>query len=453
MTTNLTVPVMINAFDAKNAEKLDARTRNLVERRQRVLGQPYRMFYDEPVNFVRASGVRLYDADGNSYLDAYNNVPCVGHCHPRVVQAIAEQAARLNTHTRYLDEGIVAYAERLLKHFPAETNRLMLTCTGSEANDLALRIARNHTEGTGFIVTSNAYHGISHAVAAMSPSLGKHVPVGSDVRLVAPPDPALAGSVKDVGAFFERQVRIVIADMQRHGIKPAALLVDTIFSSDGVFAEPAGFLSGAVAAIREAGGLFIADEVQAGFGRMGSHMWGFQRHELVPDLVTMGKPMGNGYPIAGVVAREAVLERFAREARYFNTFGGNPVACAAALAVLDVLHDDMLPANALTVGNHMKAGFEALAKRHAAIGTVRGQGLFIGIDILDDAGGPDPTTAGDLVNEMRRRRVLISASGPLGNVLKIRPPLPFSVMNAEELVQSCDAALDQIAAARTRKPH
>ncbi|WP_296319953.1 aspartate aminotransferase family protein [Reyranella sp.] len=445
MTSSISVPVMINAFDAKDAGKLDARTRGLVERRQRVLGQPYRMFYEEPVHFVRANGVHLYDADGNAYLDAYNNVPCVGHCHPRVVEAIAEQAARLSTHTRYLDESILAYAERLLPYFPSETNRLMLTCTGSEANDLALRVARTHTEGTGFIVTSNAYHGISHAVAALSPSLGKHVPVGSDVRLVAPPDPALAGSPEAVGAFFERQVRTAIADMRRHGIKPAALLVDTIFSSDGVFAEPAGFLSGAVAAIREAGGLFIADEVQAGFARMGSHMWGFQRHGVVPDLVTMGKPMGNGYPIAGVVAREAVLERFAREARYFNTFGGNPVACAAALAVLDVLRDDCLMENALATGRHIKAGFAALADRHRSIGGIRDQGLFFGLDIVDDDGNPDPESAGALVNGMRQRRVLISASGPLGNVLKIRPPLPFSLENADELLSACDAVLGEIA--------
>ena len=437
----MSVPVMINAFDSANAANLDERTRDLVERRQRVLGQPYRMFYEEPVHFDRARGVRLYDAAGNAYLDAYNNVPCVGHCHPRVVAAIAEQAARLNVHTRYLDESIVGYAERLLAHFPAETNRLMLTCTGSEANDLALRIARNHTGGTGFIVTANAYHGISHAIAAMSPSLGLNVPLAVDVRTVAAPDPRLAGSPEAVGAFFEREVRAAIADMQRHGISPAALLVDTIFSSDGVFAEPAGFLAGAVAAIREAGGLFIADEVQAGFGRMGSHMWGFQRHGLVPDLVTMGKPMGNGYPIAGVVAREEVLERFAREARYFNTFGGNPVACAAATAVLDILRDEDLLANAATVGAHMKAGFETLARRHAAVGDVRGQGLFLGVDILGADGSPSPTVAGSLVNALRRRRVLISASGPLGHVLKIRPPLPFSIADADELLQVCDEVL------------
>lgn len=440
----MNVPVMINAFDTTNTGKLDERTRDLVERRQRVLGQPYRMFYQEPVHFERANGVRLYDADGKAYLDAYNNVPCVGHCHPRVVAAIADQAARLNIHTRYLDEGIIAYAEQLLSHFPAETNRLMLTCTGSEANDLALRIACNHTGGTGFIVTANAYHGISHAIAAMSPSLGPNVPLARDVRTVAAPDPRLAGSLEEVGAFFEREVRTAIASMERHGIRPAALLVDTIFSSDGVFAEPAGFLAGAAAAIREAGGLFIADEVQAGFGRMGSHMWGFERHGLVPDLVTMGKPMGNGYPIAGVVAREDVLERFAREARYFNTFGGNPVACAAATAVLDILRDEGLQANASRVGMRLKAGFEALAKRHPAIGEVRGQGLFLGVDILDGNGFPSPRTAGELVNALRRRRVLISASGPLGHVLKVRPPLPFSMSDADELVQVCDEVMASI---------
>lgn len=446
----MNVPVMINAFDTTNTGKLDERTRDLVERRQRVLGQPYRMFYQEPVHFERANGVRLYDADGNAYLDAYNNVPCVGHCHPRVVAAIADQAARLNVHTRYLDEGIIAYAERLLSHFPAETNRLMLTCTGSEANDLALRIACNHTGGTGFIVTANAYHGISHAIAAMSPSLGPNVPLARDVRTVAAPDPRLVGSPEEVGAFFEREVRTAIASMERHGIRPAALLVDTIFSSDGVFAEPAGFLAGGVAAIREAGGLFIADEVQAGFGRMGSHMWGFECHGLVPDLVTMGKPMGNGYPIAGVVAREEVLERFAREARYFNTFGGNPVACAAATAVLDILRDEGLQANASRVGMHLKAGFEALAKRHPAIGEVRGQGLFLGIDILDGNGFPSPRAAGEFVNALRRRRVLISASGPLGHVLKVRPPLPFSMSDADELVQVCDEVLASIRAGKAR---
>ncbi len=440
----MSVPVMINAFDIKTAGSLDKRTRDLVERRQRVLGQPYRMFYEEPVHFERASGVRLYDDAGNAFLDAYNNVPCVGHCHPRVVSAIAEQASRLNVHTRYLDEGIVQYAERLLGHFPAQTNRLMLTCTGSEANDLALRIARVHTGGTGFIVTANAYHGISHAVAGMSPSLGLNVPLDGDVRTVSASDPRLAGSEQEVGAFFEREVRMAIADMQRHGIRPAALLVDTIFSSDGVFAEPAGFLTGAVAAIREAGGLFIADEVQAGFGRLGSHMWGFERHGIVPDLVTMGKPMGNGYPIAGVVAREEVLERFAREARYFNTFGGNPVACAAATAVLDILRDEDLLANASKVGAHMKAGFETLSKRHGTIGQVRGEGLFLGIDILDKDGAPSPRVAGNLVNALRRRHVLISASGPLGHVLKIRPPLPFSVSDTDELLQICDEVLATI---------
>ncbi|GLU29695.1 aspartate aminotransferase family protein [Brucella sp. NBRC 12950] len=430
----MSVPVMINAFDPENAGNLEEDTRILVERRQRYLGQNYRMFYEEPVHFDRASGVRLFDKQGNAYLDAYNNVPSVGHCHPRVVQAIAEQAARLNVHTRYVEGVIVDYAEQLLSHFPDETNRLILTCTGSEANDLALRIARNYTGGTGFIVTANAYHGISHAIAGLSPSLGLNVPLAVDTRVIAAPDPYRAGSLDAVAIFFEQEVRTAIADMKRHGIRPAALLVDTIFSSDGVFAEPTGFIAGAVEAIREAGGLFIADEVQAGFGRMGSHMWGFARHEIVPDIITMGKPMGNGYPIAGVVAREPLLERFAREARYFNTFGGNPVACAAAKTVLDIIKDEDLMANASKVGAHLKTGFQALSKDHSPVGNVRGQGLFLGVDIVDALGRPSASAATDIVNALRRRRVLISASGPLGNVLKIRPPLPFSVSDADELL-------------------
>ncbi len=428
---------------ANEAQPLDASTRALMERRQSVLGQPYRVFYEDPVHFTRARGVRLYDAAGEAYLDAYNNVPCVGHCHPRVVQAIAEQSARLNIHTRYLGEEIVTYAERLLQHFPPELSRLMLTCTGSEANDLALRIARVYSGGTGFIVTANAYHGVTHAVAGLSPSLGLLVPIGADVRTVAAPDPALAGSPDAVAAFFEAEVRAAIADMLRHGIRPAALLVDTIFSSDGIFADPPGFLKGAVGAIRDAGGLFIADEVQAGFGRMGTHMWGFQRHGLVPDLVTLGKPMGNGYPIGGVVAREEILARFAQESRYFNTFGGNPVACAAAMTVLDILRDESLLDNAVRVGSHLKAGLCALAKRYAAIGAVRGEGLFLGVEILNDNGLPDPQAATELVNALRRRRVLIAASGPLGHVLKIRPPLPFTLSDADALLHHCDAVLAQ----------
>jgi 4-aminobutyrate aminotransferase-like enzyme len=441
----MTAPVMINAYDPSSAGKLDPAVSELIARRERVLGQPYRLFYEEPVHFVRGAGVWLYDAAGNKYLDAYNNVPSVGHCHPRVVEAVARQAGQLNVHTRYLDEGIVLYAERLLRMFPHESSRLMLTCTGSEANDLALRIARTHTGGTGIIVTANAYHGITSAVAQISPSLGLHVPLGYDVRTV--PAPKDYGGARDPGEVFMRDVEHAIADLHRHGIRPAALIVDTIFSSDGVFAGSPGFLAPAAEAIRAAGGLFIADEVQAGFGRLGTHMWGFMRHGISPDLVTLGKPMGNGYPLAGVAARPAVLDEFATKARYFNTFAGSPVACAAGMAVLDIIEDEQLMQNAHTVGLHLKEGFEALSKRHPELGSVRGQGLFLGVDLVSAEDlSPAPQLAAQLVNELRRRRILISASGPHGHVLKIRPPLPFTTEHADMLLAATDEAMKALTA-------
>ena len=273
-------------------------TRDMIARRSRLLGPAYRLFYDQPVQFVRGEGVWLYDTAGDRYLDAYNNVASVGHCHPRVVQAIARQAAVLNTHTRYLHETVLDFAEKLLATFPPEIGHVMFTCTGSEANDLALRVARTCTGGTGFIVTANAYHGVTSALTELSPALGLPLPEGSHVRLVPAP-----GSTSNAGQIFAGHVSDALADMKKHGIRPAALLVDTIFSSDGVFADPPGFLRPAVEAVRAEGALFIADEVQPGFGRCGEQMWGFVRHGLVPDLVTMGKPMGNGHPVAGMAAR------------------------------------------------------------------------------------------------------------------------------------------------------
>lgn len=430
---------MLNAFDPASAGDLPAAERALIERRQRVLGPAYRLFYDNPLHIVRGEGVWLYDSAGQRYLDAYNNVASVGHSHPRVVAAIAQQAATLNTHTRYLHDGVLDYAERLLATFPPALSQVMFACTGSEANDLALRIARGHTGGSGVIVTQLAYHGVTAAVAAVSPSLGKSVPLGVDVRAVGAPDTYLQDPAT-IGAWFAAQVQEAIDDMLRHGIRPAALLVDTIFSSDGVYTDPAGFLAPAVEAIRAAGGLFIADEVQAGFARTGSCMWGFQRHGLTPDIVTMGKPMGNGHPIAAVVARPEIFERFGRDARYFNTFGGNPVSSAAALATLDVIQDEDLQANAARTGAYLREKFRELGRKHAWIGDVRGDGLFIGIELVADRGAKEPATQAThrFVNLMRERRVLLSATGLRGNVIKLRPQLPFSLENADQLLQAAD---------------
>lgn len=434
-------PVMVNAYDGSRADDLPPATRELLSRREHVLGSAYRLFYDQPVSFVRGSGVYLYDADGNAYLDAYNNVPSVGHSHPHVTDMVSRQLATLNTHTRYLTDGIVAYAERLTATHTLGTvtgttpAQAMFTCTGSEANDLALRIARQHTGRTGIIVTANAYHGVTAALAELSPSLGPGVPLGPHVRAVPAPAP---------GVNFTAAVAWAISDLERHGTPLAAFLADSLFSSDGILPDPPGYLAPVAEIVHAAGGLYIADEVQAGFGRTGTHLWGYQRHGIAPDIVTMGKPMGNGLPIAGLVATPGLIEDFARQARYFNTFGGNPVCVAAAAAVLDILDAENLPANANATGTYLKDAITRLAERFPALGDVRGAGLYLGVDVTapGTAGEPSPELASVIVNAMRERHVLISATGPHGNVLKIRPPLPFGHEHADQFLAVLTEVLD-----------
>ena len=391
----MTQATMVNAY-IPGTGNLTPEDTARVARRTRLLGPAYRLFYETPVHLVRGEGVWLYDAEGQAYLDCYNNVASVGHCHPHVVAATARQSAIYASHTRYLNDVVLDYAERLLATFPAALSHVMFTCTGSEANDLALRIAFAHTGGTGVIVTENAYHGVTLATSSMSPSLGAGVPLGPHVRTVA--------ASKDA-ASFAADVQTAIDDLVRHGIKPAALLVDTIFSSDGVYADPPGFLKPAVAAIRGAGGLFIADEVQPGFARTGAAMWGFLRHDLIPDMVSLGKPMGNGYPVAGLVIQPQVIAAFGAKARYFNTFGGNAVAAATAMAVLDVIEGEGLQANAVRVGAYFRDGLLALAKTHPSLGPLRAAGLFLGQDIVSD-GVPDPTRAARIVNRLRENHTM-----------------------------------------------
>ena len=435
---------VFNQYYTGDSDRLGAAEKALIEHREALLGPAYRLFYAEPIHIVRGEGAWLFDADGTAYLDAYNNVPCVGHCHPRVVEALARQAARLNTHTRYLDATVLAYAERLIDSFPTELGNVMFTCTGSEANDLALRVARAVTGGKGVIVTANAYHGVTCAVAECSPSLGEHI-LGDHVRVVAAPD-AYRNPNEDTGAAFARAVECALADLKAAGIAPAALLVDTIFASDGIFAEPVGFLGSAVEAVRKAGGLFIADEVQPGFGRTGNHMWGFARHGLVPDLVTLGKPMGNGHPVAAMVARPELLAEFGKRTRYFNTFGGNTVSSAVGLAVLDVIRDENIRENAETTGAYLMAGLRDLAVAHPLIGDVRDAGLYIGVELVRDAKSKNPASdeGAALVAAMKRRRVLISPAGPNANVLKIRPPLVFSKDNADTFLAAMGEALVEL---------
>ena len=407
----------------------------VLARRARLLSPTYRLFYDQPLQIVRAEGVWMYDEQGRRYLDAYNNVPVVGHCHPHVVEALTRQARTLNTHTRYLSELPLQLAEELLATMPPELGNVVFTCTGSEANDLAVRLSKAATGGVGFIITDFSYHGVTEVLSGMSPEDGG--PPGPGVYTV--PSPAAPGGP----AAFGEHVRECIERMRSDGVPLAALLTDTIFSSDGVFADPRGFLADAVRHVQAAGGLFIADEVQPGFGRLGDAMWGFQRHGVVPDLVTMGKPMGNGHPVAAVAARPEVFARFARRRHYFNTYGGNTVSCAVALAVLEVIRTENLRENARRTGEYLKSGLNALRLRCPALGEVRGAGLFIGAQLHSNpaSGLAGAAETRRVVNGMCRRGVLVGATGRRADVLKIRAPLTFEKQHADLLLDALEQTL------------
>ena len=419
---------------------------SLLERRYRVLGPHAPLFYDKPLHLVRGEGVWLYDANGERYLDAYNNVPHVGHCHPRVVAALSRQASILNTHTRYLDENVVAYAERLTSLFDRQLSMAAFCCTGSEANELALRIARDCSGGSGIIATAWAYHGNTAAVMQVSSLFTPPDKRGPYVRTVPVMDPYRdrAGRSDDaLATAYADNVKRAIDEFTAAGIRFAGLLYCTAFSSEGLPTVPAGFMAKALAHVHAAGGLFIADEVQAGFGRLGSHLWGHQMLGVVPDIVTLGKPMGNGHPLAAVIARPELISGFTERNMYFNTFAGNPVSAAVGAAVLDVLEDERLVENARVVGDYTLARLAKLAERHAIIGDVRGAGLFFAVELVSDRGSktPAPAQTKRVVNRMRELGVLISRIGMHDNILKIRPPMPFSKQHADLLIDRLNEAL------------
>ncbi len=420
---------------------------SMLERRQQLLGKAYRLFYDDPVHIVRGEGVWLVDAEGRRYLDMYNNVPHVGHCHPHVVDALCKQIGTLNTHTRYLHENILDYAERLLSRFEDALDLAMFCCTGSEANELAMRIARRHTGGTGFICTSYAYHGNSQGTFEITTS---DIPADELPRYIATvpvPDPYRGPYTgDDAGERYAAHVRDAIETFEERGITLAAFIIDTIASSGGVVAPPPAYLSSVADIVRDAGGLFIADEVQPGFGRTGRNFWGYQADAFVPDIVTMGKPMGNGHPLAGVVARSEVAEEFGTSGRYFNTFGGNPVSAAAGLAVLDVIEAENLQANALDVGQYLVDGLWRLAERHEAIGDVRGTGFFLALELVEDRETKAPATAltRSVINELRNRGLLTGSIGPHANILKLRCPMVLTRDNADFALAVIDQTLATI---------
>lgn len=436
---------MVNAFDPGSLSALEPATREAIARRARLLGPAYRLFYQTPVQVSRGRGTRLFDDRGQEYLDAYNNVVSVGHAHPHVVEAVHAQMSTLCTHTRYIQDGILDYAETLLPSFGgriAAAGHMMFTCTGSEANDLAMRIAKHYTGRRGIIVTAEAYHGNSDLTAGFSPSLGDSSPLGTWVRRVPAPDSYRCATPADLGRQMAQAITEQAHDLRRHGDGLAAFIADSLFSSDGIYGHP-DILGPVAEAVHAAGGLFVADEVQSGFARSGDAFWGFARHGIDPDIVTMGKPMGNGYPVAGIAVAPEVVAGFGQDTRYFNTFGGNGVAIAAARATLEVIRGERLQDNAQKIGGMIRDGLNQMAQKIGAIGDVRGAGLYIGVELVSerDSRTPDAALATRVVNLLRERRILISATGPHANVLKIRPPLVFSEADCDWLLSETEAVL------------
>ncbi len=415
----------------------------LIADRARLLGPNVSTFYDNPVHIVKGEGVWLWDADGRKYLDCYNNVPHVGHCNPRVVDAICRQASTLNTHTRYLHDGILDYVEKLTSTVDDHLDTAILTCTGSEANDIALRMAESMTGKRGIIATDATYHGNTSLVSQLSKS---NVPtvgfgLGQFFRFVAAPDSYRNPDPE--GMRFAESVAEQIAELEKSGIGFAALVVCPYFLNEGFPDNPDGWLKPTAEVVRKAGGLLICDEVQSGFGRTGTHMWAHQKMGVVPDVMTLGKPMGNGHPIGGVVTNSEILGTFRKGYRYFNTFGGNPVSCAAAIAVLEEIEDKHLLENARKVGAHARMRITRLAKKHEFIGDVRGSGLIFGAEMVLDRETKQPASAftDRVINGMRERGVIHSKLGRHKNTLKIRPPMPFSIENADLLFDTLDEVL------------
>jgi 4-aminobutyrate aminotransferase-like enzyme len=427
----------------------DTTTRELLQRRFAVIGKNSPLFYEEPLHLVKGEGVWVYDADGRKYLDVYNNVPCVGHCHPQVVKAISDQVATLNTHTRYLHENIVNYAERLTAKFDDSLSMAMLACTGSEANEIALRMARQHTGKQGIIVSDFAYHGNTEAVSELGTSFMPEAQATRRVRSFPVPDSynGLEGvAPESLADAYADHVKAAIDAFEEDGIGLAGILICPNFANEGLLNVPPGFVAKAMAHVRAAGGLYIADEVQGGFGRTGHQWWSHEAEGVIPDIVTLGKPMGNGHPISGVVARADLIEQFGEWGMYFNTFGGNPVSCAAGLAVLDVLEQEKLLENAINVGSYVASGLRDLQREHEVFGDVRDKGLFFAVELVTDRETRAPATdvAKTLINRMRDKGVLVSRIGKHDNVLKMRPPMPFSTEHGDLLLATLGECLHEM---------
>jgi 4-aminobutyrate aminotransferase-like enzyme/Ser/Thr protein kinase RdoA (MazF antagonist) len=446
---NVLLGIPADRFPAQ--EPNSART---LSARRELLGKNLSISYQQPLKIVRGWKQYLYDETGRAFLDVYNNVPLVGHSHPRVVRAVQQQIGLLNTNTRYLHDNVNRYAERLTRLLPEPLRVCYFVNSGSEANELALRLARNHTGREDVIVLEHAYHGHTTTLIDISPY--KFDGPGGHGRKpwvhVAPIPDDYRGPYRredpEVGRKYAQHVAQLLEKMRTEGRFPAAYIAETLPSVAGQIVFPPGYLAETYKHIRAAGAVCIADEVQVGFGRLGTHFWGFEAQGVVPDIVVLGKPIGNAFPLAAVVTTPEIAATFNNGMEFFSTFGGNPVACAAGLAVLDVLKDEQLQKNALQVGGYLMARLKALQRNHALIGDVRGSGLFLGLDLVLDrtTREPAPNQASYVVNRLRERGILTGTDGPHHNVLKLRPPLIFSQADADLFVTTLDAILTEDAA-------
>jgi 4-aminobutyrate aminotransferase-like enzyme len=416
---------------------------DLLRRRSAVLGPHTPMFYvDDPLQIVSATGVRVTGSDGRVYLDAYNNVPHVGHCHPAVVEAITRALSTVNVHSRYLTDTPIAYAEALLSRFPHSLDRMFFTNSGSEANDLALRMAHFHTGHSGILISDHSYHGNTQAMAAVTTGLPMSGPLGDHVRTFTAPDTRGATlSLADALA----QIDAAIADLEQSGHGLSAVLFDPLFSTEGLPDLPEGYIDELCARVRKAGGVVICDEVQSGFGRTADYMWGFQCAGFHPDMVVLGKPMGNGFPLGGVIAPAEIVEPFSAGNTYFNTFATTPAAAAAGHAVLTVTDHEGLLERAQAASVLFEKGFHELVDGDDRLTGVRGTGMFMGMQFVDaETGEPDGPTAKAVVDAMRVNGVLIGRIGRHDEVLKIRPPLAFGVEDVPIALDAFATSLRQI---------
>jgi 4-aminobutyrate aminotransferase-like enzyme/Ser/Thr protein kinase RdoA (MazF antagonist) len=426
-------------YDVNSMQKEENETlQSHLSRRSRLLGPHAYLFYDRPLQIVRGEGVWLYDDEGARYLDAYNNVAHVGHCHPHVVNAIAKQARRLNTSARYMHGYILELADQITKRMPESLSVCMFVCTGSEANELAWQMSKVVSGNGGALITEFSYHGSAAATTEFSTETIPLEKLPSHVQTLFAPTSDSTFRKPDSG------LSSAIKALDEHGHQPAMLILDTAFVSDGIYTSPKGYLNLLFTKTQNAGGICVADEVQGGFGRLGQHFWGFQFNDAIPDIVTLGKPMGNGHPLAAVVTRPEIAETLAKEMSYFSTFGGNPVSCAAGLAVLEVIEKEALQQNALEVGHYMREGLESLQNDYPVIGELHGSGLLLGIDIIKPDGALNPEMADHIMNHMRENGVLIGTTGQTYATLKIRPPIVFQKEHAEILLVALIKALDEL---------